>query len=60
LDAPTSVIWKSPERWWFYFWIVTIRMVLALIFLQPLVTDKLFHKFEPLQQKDPGLIVELQ
>ena len=26
-----------------------------MIFLQPLVIDPLFHKFEPLQTKDPGI-----
>jgi STE24 endopeptidase len=51
---------KSPARWWFYFWLATLPLILALIFIQPLVIDPMFHKFEPLQAKDPGLTAELE
>ena len=55
-----AVIRKSPQRWWFYFWLATLPLILLMIFLQPLVIDPMFHKFEPLQQKDPALTAELQ
>ena len=55
-----AVIRKSPRRWWFYFWLASLPIGLALVFLQPLVIDPLFHKFEPLAQKDPALAVALQ
>lgn len=55
-----TVIRKRPRRWWFYFWLVSLPIGLALVFLQPLVVDPLFHKFEPLAQKDPALTVVLQ
>jgi Zn-dependent protease with chaperone function len=55
-----GVIRKSPRRWWFYFWLASLPLILALVFLQPLVIDPLFHKFEPLQQKDPALTVALE
>lgn len=55
-----AVIRKSPQRWWFYFWLATLPLILLMIFLQPLVIDPMFHKFEPLQQKDPALTSELQ
>ena len=55
-----AVIRKSPRRWWFYFWLASIPFVVFLIFLQPLVIDPLFHKFEPLQQKDPALTLALE
>ena len=42
-----AVIRKSPGRWWFYFWLATLPLVLALIFIQPLVIDPMFHKFDP-------------
>jgi STE24 endopeptidase len=32
----------------------------VLVFLQPLVVDPMFHKFEPLQQKDPELTASLE
>lgn len=55
-----AVIRKSPERWWFYFWLVSLPLIVLLIFLQPLVIDPMFHKFEPLEQKNPALTAELE
>jgi STE24 endopeptidase len=55
-----AVIRRSPRRWWFYFWLASLPLLLVLIFLQPLVIDPLFHKFEPLQRKDPALTVALE
>ena len=55
-----SVIRKSPQRWWFYFWLVVLPIGVILLFLQPLVVDPMFHKFEPLQQKDPALTASLE
>lgn len=55
-----AVIRKSPRRWWLYFWLVSLPILLSLVFLQPLVVDPLFHKFEPLSQKNPALTVALQ
>jgi STE24 endopeptidase len=41
----------SPRRWWIYFWIATLPIIIIVIFLQPLVIDPLFYKFEPLQNR---------
>lgn len=55
-----GVIRRSPRRWWFYFWLVSLPIGLFLVFLQPVVIDPMFHKFEPLQQKDPALTASLE
>lgn len=55
-----AVIHKSPRRWWFYFWLASLPLIVLLIFVQPLIIDPMFHKFEPLQQKDPALTAELE
>jgi Zn-dependent protease with chaperone function len=55
-----AVIRSSPRRWWFYFWLVSLPIVVLLVFLQPLVVDPMFHKFEPLSQKDPALTASLE
>lgn len=54
------VIRRSPRRWWFYFWLISLPIGIFLVFLQPLVIDPMFHKFEPLQQKDPALVASLE
>jgi len=55
-----AVIRKSPRRWWFYFWVVSLPIIVFVIFLEPLVVDPLFHKFEPLASKDPALTASLE
>ena len=55
-----AVIRRSPRRWWFYFWLVAVPIGVFLFFIGPWVFDPLFHKFEPLQQKDPALTASLQ
>ena len=55
-----AAIRKSPRRWWFWFWIASLPLILLGTFLQPLVIDPLFHKFTPLAEKDPALTVSLE
>ena len=54
------VIRRSPRRWWLYFWALSLPVGLFLFFLQPVVVDPLFHKFEPLEQRNPVLVASLQ
>jgi Zn-dependent protease with chaperone function len=55
-----AVIRKSKQRWWFYFWLASLPLVVLVTFITPLVIDPLFHKFEPLQKKDPALVMALE
>jgi len=55
-----TVIRRSPRRWWFYFWLASIPVLLALFFLQPLVIDPLFYTFKPLASAQPVLLTEMQ
>ncbi len=51
---------RSMRRWWFYFWMATIPITIFLVFVQPVFVDPLFHKFEPLAQKDAPLAAALE
>ncbi len=55
-----AVIRRSPRRWWFYFWIISLPLLLFGIFISPYVIDPLFNKYEPLSIKAPQLVPELQ
>jgi STE24 endopeptidase len=55
-----AVIRRSPRRWWFYFWLVAIPIVVFLMFITPVVIEPLFFKFEPLAGKQPALVAEIQ
>jgi Zn-dependent protease with chaperone function len=54
------VIRKSPTRWWFYFWLAALPIILGVFILQPVLIDPLFHKFEPLEKQQPELTSHLQ
>ncbi len=54
------VIRRSPRRWWLYFWIASLPILLALFFLQPIVIDPLFYTFKPLAGAQPVLLAEMQ
>lgn len=54
------VIDRSPRHWWFWFWIPTMVAVLFGVLLSPILVDPLFDKFEPLQQRDPALVAQLE
>ncbi len=55
-----QVIRKSPQRWWFYFWLLTLPFLVLLIFVAPVILDPLFNKFEPLEKKQPLLVSEIE
>lgn len=50
------IIRKSPQRWWFYFWLLTIPVMVFLIFIAPVILDPLFNKFDPLEKTQPQLV----
>ncbi len=55
-----GVIRRSPRRWWFYFWLSALPMIVFVVFLEPLVIDPLFYKFEPLAAREPALVAEIE
>jgi STE24 endopeptidase len=55
-----AVIRKSPRRWWLYFWIISLPILLFVQFISPYVIDPLFNTYEPLSTKAPQLVPELQ
>ena len=54
------VIGKSPRRWWFYFWLVALPIILATFFLKPLLIDPAFFKYEALATRQPELTSDLE
>ncbi len=55
-----AVIRRSPRRWWFYFWLAALPILIFVIFISPLVIDPLFYKFEPLARRQPELTREIE
>lgn len=55
-----GVIRRSPRRWWLYFGLASLPIVVVLLFITPVVIDPLFNRFEPLQAAQPALVGEIE
>lgn len=55
-----AVARRSPRRWWLYFWLVSIPIVLALMVVEPYVIEPLFFKFTPLEKTQPVLTERIE
>jgi Zn-dependent protease with chaperone function len=55
-----AVLRRSPRRWWLWTWVALLPLLVFVLFLQPLVVDPLFYRFEPLAAKHPGLVAKIQ
>ena len=51
---------RSPRRWWFYFWLAAVPMVVFLMFIEPFAIEPLFFKFEPLAATQPALVAAIE
>jgi len=56
----TTIVRKSPRRWWFYNWLIVMVFLVFVICIQPVVIDPLFNKFEPLDKTNPELVTAIQ
>jgi STE24 endopeptidase len=56
----TTLIRKSPRRWWFYFWIFASACLVFVVCVKPIIVDPLFDKFEPLEKTNPALVSEIE
>jgi STE24 endopeptidase len=54
------IVRVSPRRYWIWVWLISLPLIVASVFLSPLVIDPLFNKFEPLQNTHPALVNKLE
>jgi STE24 endopeptidase len=55
-----GVIRRSPRKWWFYFWLISVPLIVFLSFVEPFVLEPMFFTFAPLDQKDPALVAQIE
>lgn len=51
---------RFPRRWWLWLWPPTVFFGLLGTFLQPLLIDPLYSKFEPLGKANPALAEQIE
>ena len=55
-----AVLRHSPRRWWFYFWLAIIPIVVLVLFIAPVWIEPLFNKFEPLTGHHADLVAQIE
>jgi STE24 endopeptidase len=55
-----GVIRRSPRRWWFYFWLALIPIVIFVMFVEPVWIEPIFEKFEPLSDHHAELVTQIE
>jgi STE24 endopeptidase len=55
-----TVVRRSPRRWWFYFWLASMPLVLTFILIEPYAIEPLFYNFTPLQKTQPALVERIE
>lgn len=54
-----AAIRESPRRWWFYFWLVAIPLIILGAVAEPLV-EPWFYKFTPMGDSQPHLAARIE
>jgi Zn-dependent protease with chaperone function len=55
-----AVIRKSPRRWWLYFWLAAVPLIILGAVAEPLIVEPLFFKFTPLADSQPHLAERIE
>jgi len=55
-----AVIRRSQRRWWFYFWLASIPILIFILFISPVLIDPLFFEFTPLETTQADLVAEIE
>ena len=51
---------RHARRWWLWFWMLSVPLMLAAAYAVPLIIDPLFNHFEPLGRSHPELVAQLE
>ena len=54
------VIRVAPRKWWLWFWLCTIPVIVFAVFISPIWIDPIFNHFSPLEKSDPALTAQLE
>jgi STE24 endopeptidase len=55
-----AVIRTSPRKWWFYFWLAAVPLIILGAVIEPLIVEPLFYKFTPLASSQPHLAERIE
>jgi STE24 endopeptidase len=51
---------RSPRRWWLYFWMALIPILIFVMFIEPVWIEPMFNKYEPLTDHHAELVAQIE
>ncbi len=55
-----AVIRKSPRKWWFWFWLAAVPLIVLGAIVEPVIVEPMFFKFAPLANTQPRLAANIE
>jgi STE24 endopeptidase len=55
-----GIVRRSPRRWWLFFWLASLPVLVLVVFGAPLVVEPLFYTFTPLAPGNPVLVSQIE
>jgi STE24 endopeptidase len=55
-----AVLRRSPRRWWFYFWLASLPILIFLLFISPFVLEPLVLRLQAARANAAALAVEIE
>ncbi len=55
-----AAIRQFPRRWWFYFWLIAVPLIVLGAVVEPLIIEPWFYKFTPLATVQPHLAERIE
>jgi Zn-dependent protease with chaperone function len=55
-----GILRRSARRWWLYFWLASLPIIVFVVFISPVVIEPLFFKYQPLAGRDPALVAAIE
>jgi STE24 endopeptidase len=55
-----AIIRKSPRRWWFYGWLLSIPLTVFAVWVTPVLVEPMFYKFTPLANTHRALVDDIE
>jgi Zn-dependent protease with chaperone function len=55
-----AIVRRSPRRYWLWFWLASLPLMIAAAYVAPLLLDPMFNRFEPLARTHPDLVAPIE
>jgi len=55
-----AILRRALRRWWLYFWLGSLPVIVFVVFIAPVVIDPLFFRFQPMEARAPELVAEIE